>query len=172
MRLCIFLLGVAVPLCAQNPVTDTLRTGYSRMKQNLIETAEVMPEADYSFKLTPPQREFSGWLEHTAMSAYGSCAQMIGAAPPDAMKSVHGLTKKADVSRALKESFDYCDAAFKDMTDAKATTQVTIGDRKLYPVTPMIGLVALLNEHYGNLVGYMRSKGIVPPSTARASKKK
>jgi hypothetical protein len=30
----------------------------------------------------------------------------------------------------------------------------------------MIGVVVSGNEHYGNLVGYLRSKGITPPSTA------
>jgi hypothetical protein len=59
-----------------------------------------------------------------------------------------------------------------EMTDRKATTEITIGNRKLYPVTPMIGIVASLNEHYGNMVGYLRSKGIVPPSSARNAQKK
>jgi hypothetical protein len=58
------------------------------------------------------------------------------------------------------------------MTDAKATAQATVADRKVYPVQPMVSLVASLNEHYGNLVGYLRSKGIVPPSSARAAQKK
>ena len=34
-------------------------------------------------------------------------------------------------------------------------------------VKAMISLVASLQEHYGNLVGYLRTKGIVPPSSAR-----
>ena len=169
-RLLVF--AAAVPLLAQNPVTDALKNSYSRMKQNLIETAEVMPESDYGFKLTPQQRAFGQWLGHTAMGNYNFCAAIRGATPPEAMKSIEGLSSKADLSKALKDSFDYCDEAVNALTDQKATTQIAVGDRKAYPVTTYVSLVASLNEHYGNLVGYLRSKGIVPPSTARAARSK
>jgi hypothetical protein len=164
--------AAALPLLAQNPVTDALKSSYNRMKQNLIETADVMPEADYGFKLTPQQREFGQWLGHTAMGNYIYCATIRGATPPDAMKSIEGLSSKADVAKALKDSFDYCDGAVNSLTDQKATAEIPVGDRKMYPVTPFVSLVASLNEHYGNLVGYLRSKGIVPPSTARATRSK
>ena len=171
MRRFLTALALAAPLCAQNPFTDAVRANYNRIKQNLIETADVMPEADYAYKLTPAQRPFSEWIEHTAMSNYSYCSLAKGSQPPEAMKSVHGLSGKADISKALKDSFEYCDAALKEMDDRKALAEVTVGDRKVYPATPMVNLVGLLNEHYGNLVGYMRSKGIVPPSTARSKKK-
>jgi hypothetical protein len=34
----------------------------------------------------------------------------------------------------------------------------------------LIDNIAHSNEHYGNLVVYLRQNGIVPPSTARATK--
>ncbi len=163
---------VALPLLADNPVTDTVKTAYSRMKQNMIETAEAMPEADYSYKLTKEQRAFSEWLEHTAAGNYSYCSAIRGVTAPDEAKSLHGLTAKSEIQQALKKSFDYCDAALNDMDDQKIVREVAVGERKLRPVQPMINLVASLNEHYGNLVGYLRSKGVVPPSTARAAQKK
>ena len=163
---------VAIPLLAQNPFTDALKGSYGRVKLNLIETADVMPEADYAFKLTPAQRSFGEWIGHTALSAYNGCSAMQGAAQPEAAKALHDLKAKADLQRALKESFDYCDAAFKSLDDKKASTEVSTGTGNIYPATSMVGLVGGLNEHYGNLVGYMRSKGVVPPSSARAMKKK
>lgn len=172
MRFRILLAIIAVPLCAQNPVTDAVKGNYNRIKQNLIETADVMPAADYSFRLTPAQRTFAEWIEHTALSSYSFCSSIKGSAAPEAAKALHGLTAKEELSRALRESFGYCDAVLGEMDDRKAATEISIGDRKLNPITPMVNLVGSLNEHYGNLVGYMRSKGVVPPSTARASKKK
>jgi hypothetical protein len=168
----VLIFAFALPLCAQNPVTDAVKASYGRAKQNLIEAAAAMPESGYAFKLTPAQRPFGEWIEHTAASAYSSCSSMRGSPPPEAVKALHGLSAKADLERALKEAFEYCDAALGEMTDRKATTEITIGNRKLYPVTPMIGIVASLNEHYGNMVGYLRSKGIVPPSSARNAQKK
>lgn len=166
------ILALALPLFAQNPVVQAVSANYNRIKQNLVDTAEVMPEENYSFKLTPAQREFGAWLEHTAQGNYSFCSAIRGSAPPDDAKKVAGLTAKADLQKALQSSFAYCDAALAEMTDAKATTEVSIGERKVMPVQSMVGLVGFLNEHYGNLVGYLRSKGIVPPSTARSAKKK
>jgi hypothetical protein len=82
------------------------------------------------------------------------------------------LTGKDAIAKALADSFTYCDAAFQGMDDAKAVQEVTIGERKVVPANVMVSLVASLNEHYGNLVGYMRTKGITPPSTARAQQQK
>ncbi len=166
------LLGLtAATMFAQNPVTDAVTASYSRVKLNLIESAEAMPEEGYSFQLTPAQRPFGEWVEHTAMGNYTFCAGIQGIAP-DMKKIQHGLTKKADLQQALVDSFAYCDAALKSTDDRKASTEVAIGERKLYPVTAMVGLVGSLNEHYGNMVGYLRSKGITPPSSARTAKKK
>lgn len=172
MRLRFLLAVIALPVLAQNPVTDAIKANYNRIRQNLIETADVMPESGYSFKLTPAQRNFGEWIEHTALSAYGNCSAIMGTQSPAAAKTLANLKTKAELSKALKDAFEYCDAAFKEMDDRKATTEVSIGDRKLYPVTPAIGLITGLNEHYGNLVGYMRSNGVVPPSTARAASAK
>ena len=143
---------------------------YATAKLNLIETAAVMPEADYGFKLTPAQRSFAEWMEHTAEMNYGLCSTILAeAAPKD---KVHkGVTAKAEVERTLKESFDYCDRAFHSMDDAKALTEIDAGGgRKVVPASAMIGLLINWNEHYGNLVGYMRSKGLTPPTTARAQR--
>jgi hypothetical protein len=154
-----------------NPLTQAVTARYESVRQNLIETAAAMPESDYNFRLTPPQRPFGEWLGHTAMVNYSLCASIRGTQSPDTSQ-LHGLTAKAALKKALSDSFDYCDASLKAMDDKKALTEVKAGDRATYPVQAMVSLVAALNEHYGNLVGYMRSKGIVPPSSARTPTKK
>lgn len=157
----------ALVAAQSNPLTQAIASRYNSAKQNLIGTAEVMPESDYAYQLTPAQRPFSGWIEHTAMGNYAFCSAIKGEKAPEASHAMHGLTKKADLERALKESFDYCDAALKDMNDHTALAEK---DGK-YPVTAMVSLLASLNEHYGNLVGYLRTKGITPPSSARSQHK-
>jgi hypothetical protein len=164
--------AAALPLLAQNPVTDVVRSNYERLKRDMIETAELMPANDYDYRLTPPQRPFSGWIEHTAMGNYRMCSMMAGQAEPDAMKGLHGLSQKDEIVKALRDSFAYCDKELGEMNDGKAVANIEFDGRKYPAVQVMIGLVASLSEHYGNLVGYLRSKGIEPPSTAHASKKK
>lgn len=163
---------LAVGALGQNVWVNAISANYNRYKTYLLDTAEVMPEADYGFKLTPAQRTYGAWIGHTAMANYGACAAMKGVATPTEAKGLDELPKKADIVKAFKDSFDYCDEALKSMTDAKAVAEVQIGERKVIPANAMVNWIATLNEHYGNLVGYMRTKGIVPPSTARAQKKK
>lgn len=167
------MLLVTASVClAQNPLTESFVARYNSVKQNLIESAAAMPEDQYSYKLTPAQRSFGDWIGHTVMLNQGQCSAAKGVATPPMDHSKHSASaSKAELQRSLKESFDLCDAVWKEMTDQKALAQVDIGGKKSYPVAAMMTLLANLNSHYGNLVGYMRTKGIVPPSTARSMKK-
>ena len=63
------------------------------------------------------------------------------------------------MSQALKDSFAYCAAALDPIDDQKvlASPQMTYA---------LLHIVVHNNEIYGNIVGYLRSSGIVPPSTA------
>ncbi len=171
MKLMIVTLACATFALAQNPLTQTVTASYNGAKANLVEAAEAMPADAYTFKLTPGQRPFGEWMEHTAMGNYSFCASIAGTKAPAESEKVHGLAGKKEIQEALAASFAYCDGVLKDMTDAKALAEVTIGERKSYPVAAMVRLVGSLNEHYGNIVGYLRSKGVTPPSTARQKKK-
>jgi uncharacterized damage-inducible protein DinB len=156
---------------SHNPLTEIVMARYKAVRQNLIESAEAMPEDSYSFRLTPAQRPFGEWIGHTAMGNFFYCSQIKGEKAPDT-HHLHSLVAKPELIKALAESFDYCDAALKDMDDHKAFAEHTVGDNKVYPVQGMVAIVSSDNEHYGNIVGYLRAKGVTPPSTARAAKKK
>ncbi|MEO8025821.1 MAG: DinB family protein, partial [Bryobacteraceae bacterium] len=171
MKLILAFAACAACALAQNPLTQAVTASYNGAKTNLIETAAAMPAEDYGFKLTPAQRPFGEWIEHTAMGNYSFCSAIAGTKPPAEAEHAHGVSGKAAIEGVLKASFEYCDGVLKTMTDQKALTEVTIGDRKSYPAAAMVRLVGSLNEHYGNLVGYLRSKGVTPPSTARQKKK-
>ncbi len=164
---------LAAPLLAQTepgPLMTSILARYNTAKLNLIETAAAMPEADYGFQLTPAQRSFAEWMEHNVEMNYGLCSTLLGqAVPKDKIK--HGIQSKSALEASLKESFTYCDSGFQAMTDEKALREVDAGGgRKVLPASVMIGLLINWNEHYGNLVGYLRTKGITPPSTARAQR--
>jgi uncharacterized damage-inducible protein DinB len=165
----LLLAAVTLAAQAQNPLTDAVMARYKNIRQSLIDSAGVMPPDAYSFRLTSAQRTFAEWVGHVATGNYGYCAVIKGEKTPDT-SHIHDATAKAVLSEALKKSFEYCDAALAEMTDAKALTAASLGGRQVYPVTGMVNLVASGNEHYGNMVGYMRAKGITPPSTARAKK--
>ena len=154
-----------------NPLTEAFRSHYQTVRLNLIETAEVMPAEHYDFRPTPAQRSFSGWIAHTAMLNYNSCARMQGVPQPQT-DHLDNLAGKEALQAVLRESFEFCDTALKQMNDKRALTELQTGERTTYPVQVMFGLLSSLNSHYGNLVGYLRTRGIVPPSAAQGQSKK
>jgi uncharacterized damage-inducible protein DinB len=79
---------------------------------------------------------------------------------------------KASLLRALEAALAYCDSVYNATTDATFQALVKVAAPSTEQ-TPR-GMVLMFNtahneEHYGNLVVYMRLKGHVPPSTARAN---
>lgn len=165
----LFVCSVSLVVAQENPLTEAVKARYAAARQNLVEAAEAMPEANYSFKLTPQQRTFSEWIEHTIDATFSYCSSMRGLA--SLQREAPDTDKKESLVSVLKTAFNYCDETLNHMTDERALTAVTMGSKQVYPVTYMISMVGGLNEHYGNLVGYLRAKGITPPSTARSQKK-
>ena len=167
----LFLGLFAVGAFAQGPLVEAITAQYKPMKLNFIEGAAAIPADDYTYKLTPPQRPLGEWISHTAQGNFTRCAAISGKATPPEAKIAGDAKSKEEIQKVLAASFTYCDEALKTITDQGALAEVTIGGKKSYPVTAMVSLIASLNEHYGNMVGYLRMKGITPPSTARAQKK-
>ena len=160
-----------MPALAQgaNPITAAFTGVFNTAQRNLVESADLMPEEHYTFRPTPEIRQYGEWIEHTAMSVYNYCAMIKGEANPHAGHAMK-LTTKAEISKALKDSFEYCAAAVKELDDQKALAEVTVGKNTYPRVRPMFQLVGSLNSHYGNIVVYLRLKNLVPPSTARTMK--
>ncbi len=170
MRLIGLAFLIAEALTAADPIVSAFKARYQTAKLNLVESAEAMPTEAIEYRLTPDQRSFGDWISHTAGMNFNTCAAMAGKTTP-ANDSAKAKTK-AEIQKVIQESFTYCDSVISGMTDTQALTEVTIGTRKVMPVDSMIGYIANLNAHYGNMVGYLRMKGVIPPSTARAAKKK
>ena len=156
------LLCISVPivLSAQNNLKTTVTQRYfDGIRRNLEAAADAMPAARYGFKLTDGQMSFAEWMNHSTERNYSDCAALKAEAAPEAAKKVAGLKDKAEVSQALKDSFVYCAATLDGIDDQKVldSPQMTYS---------LLHIVVHNNEIYGNIVGYLRSSGILPPSTA------
>lgn len=166
----LFLLLVAsLPLFAANPLTQAVRDSYQTMRLYLTASADMMPDEHYSFKLTPVSRTFGDWMKHTAEMNYAVCAKLRGVPAPD-LASLSKAQTKADLARELKGSFSFCDPAFKGINDTTLVQEQSHAGQAFFPVIEMIGFTNSLHEHYGNLIGYLRSKGVTPPSTLRTQR--
>ena len=154
----------ALPLAAQNPLTDSHKALYGIAKTNVIKAAEKMPEANYSFKATDAVRSFGQIVGHVADAQYLFCSAAIGEKNPSPGIE-KGKTAKADLVQALKDAVAYCDKAFDGITDAHAGDAVKIFGRDSTKMAILSFNTAHTMEHYGNIVTYMRLKNLVPPSS-------
>ena len=151
-----------------NPITASEKGLYSFVSGAVIGAAEKMPESNYAFKPTPEVRSFGQLVGHLADANYSFCSQALGVDDP-----VNGVEKtkttKADLVSALKGAVAYCNQAFDGMTDAKASEMTKFARFDLARVSLLSLNTAHTDEHYGNMVTYMRLKGIVPPTSENQS---
>lgn len=138
--------------------------GYSQMKTIILASAEKMPAENFSFKPTPEIRSYGELLTHVAQSQNGLCGVVSGT--PMGRPEAITATTKEELIAALKKSFDTCDAANSSVTEANAMMISGRGYMRGSKIGLIQKMVAHDNEMYGQMVVYMRLKGIVPPSTA------
>ena len=149
---------------AQNPLSGGQKAFYGMVSANVVAAAEKMPEASYSFKPTPEVRSFGELVGHAADSQGFFCATAVGEKPPisGAEKT---KTTKADLVQAVKDAVSYCDKVYTGMTDEHAKELVKMMGMEMAKLTVLSVNTAHLDEHYGNMVTYMRIRGLVPPSS-------
>lgn len=148
-----------------NPMSTAIKNQFTTGKTNLTRAAEKMPEENFAFKPSDDVRSFGQLIGHVANAQYTFCSAALGEASPNKVNIEQTKTSKADLVAALKDAFAYCDKAYDSMTDATAAAVVKFGRGE----QARLGVLSFNNmhnyEHYGNVVTYMRIKGLVPPSS-------
>ena len=149
-----------------SPTVASLRGMQDVVKGYITKAAAQVSEDLYAFKPTPDVRSMGELFAHIADANFGICGMASGQKPP--MTGISKTKKtKAELTEALAASFTFCESAFDGMTDARAAEVVKF----FLPGThTRLGVLAFNAahdfEHYGNIVTYMRLKGMVPPSSA------
>ena len=165
--LCITLLaGATSALAQENPYLAPAKQTFGMVKGNIIKAAEQMPAEHYAFKPTADVRSFGELVGHVANANYMICSRASGAESPSKVNIEKTVTDKAALATALAESFAYCDAQF-DGLGAKAPEVIDIFGMKMPRLNVLQFNTIHDMEHYGNMVTYMRIKGLVPPSSQR-----
>jgi uncharacterized damage-inducible protein DinB len=152
-----------------NPLAAGAKRTYDIIKGYVTRAADKMPEDQYAFKPTPDVRSFGQLVAHVADANYGFCAAAAGEKPPaggfESPIEKGKSTTKADLQKALADSFAYCDKIHAGMTDAGGAAVV----KSVFGEMAKLSLLEFNThhdfEHYGNMVTYLRLKNIVPPSS-------
>jgi uncharacterized damage-inducible protein DinB len=177
-KVCAFLLAaaIAVPVAAQqsssNPISDGIRSQWNGAKRNIVQSAELMPDANWDYRPVDGVRSFSEILAHVAGASYAICAAAKNEKTPYAEDYFEKNAKGRDaIVKATKDAVAYCDAAYAALTDATAGELVAnpfgAEGTKMPRTAALVLQIGHDNEHYGNLVPYFRLNGIVPPSSRR-----
>src|SRR5262249_12919308 len=144
---------------------DDVKNFYNGIKGTVTKAADEMAGADYSFKASPAERTYGEIVGHIADVQLALCGKAKG----EQKKGEAGAkTTKADLAAALKGSFDYCDGVYNGLTDADAASMVSFfGPQKRTKLAVLNFNISHDNEMYGQMVVYLRIKGLVPPSSQR-----
>jgi uncharacterized damage-inducible protein DinB len=147
---------------------------HATIRRNIAEAVDAMPAEDFSFKPTAEVRSYAQLVGHVINANFFFCSQVKGAAMPTTT-NFEGVADKAALVKGMADALAYCDGIYDSTTDADFPQAVTLnGFPGMNPKTATTRGAVLMfntthnNEHYGNMVVYLRLKGKVPPSTARA----
>jgi uncharacterized damage-inducible protein DinB len=147
-----------------NPLVTVSKNIYAISKNDILGSVDKIPEEMWSFQPTKEVRTIAQLFAHVADAQYGFCG--VAADGKAVSKDIEKTQKtKAEIMPALKEAFAYCDGAYAKMTDTSAAEMVSFFGMRITKLGAMDFNTAHTMEHYGNLVTYMRIKGIVPPSS-------
>lgn len=162
-------LVLSSPALAQKaPAADAgvaaIRAQWEAQSGYLLRAAEQVTESDYAFRPVATVRTFGQLIGHVAGSQNAICAMALGEpekAEDDIEKS---MTTKAQLVAALRASSEYCRRAYAQ-TDAAAAAEATVFGDKSTRIAALALNAVHDGEHYGNVVTYLRIKGMVPPSS-------
>jgi hypothetical protein len=142
---------------------------YNTIAGYISRSAAMVPEEKFSYQPTPDVRSFARLFGHIVDDNNGACWSLGGltAAPArldqSATASTAAKMSKADLQKALDDSIALCKKAFEAVTPANMMEPAGRGSRT--KIGSLIYNTSHINEHYGNLVTYLRLNGMVPPSS-------
>jgi uncharacterized damage-inducible protein DinB len=156
-------------------IADAVDRDVTAVEKQIIDVAEAMPEDKFNFSpetLNIPGSDFKGvrsfavQVRHIATSNYFIWSPLTGEKLPEGLKdgnSPETLKTKAEIIKYLKESFALGHRAAATLT-TENMLQI-VGNGKSTRLRLATFALAHANDHYGQMVEYLRMNGIVPPAS-------
>ena len=147
------------------------------IEKTIVDAAEAMPEDNFNF--TPESlrikgsaysgvRTFAGQVKHLATDNFAIWSPLTGDPMPPGIRNVNGpedLRTKAEIVKFLKDSFVLGHRAIATLTSENATEMLPFRGNKLPRIDLAFFALTHANDHYGQMVVYLRMAGIVPPAS-------
>lgn len=142
---------------------------YTPIASFIGRTAAMVPADKLTWQPTPEVRSYARLFAHIVDDNNGACSALAGVTPAPARMDTGNATDgwaankmaKADLEKALADSVALCQKAFAAVTQ---DNMMEMQGRRT-KIGALIYNTSHINEHYGNLVTYLRLNGMVPPSS-------
>jgi len=150
---------------------------FTKIESDILSTAAAMPEAQFNFSPENLQiknsnlkgvRTFAGQIMHLATDNILIWSAITGDSVRADIADVNGpkdVKTKKDVINYLKDSFAIGRKAIATLTSQNAMDMIAFRWRKLPRLDLAFYALTHSNEHYGQMVIYLRMCGFVPPPT-------
>jgi uncharacterized damage-inducible protein DinB len=140
---------------------------FSGQEEEVVSAAEAMPADKYNFAPSHGTfegvRTFAQQVTHIAASQYYFFGNFgIKGVDSDAIEK---LTRKDDIVQALKNSYAFAHQAVETITVENAFME--FGEHKSTRAGMATMALAHTNDHYGQMVVYLRMNGVIPPASRK-----
>ena len=187
MGLCALTAGAQMGSAGSGPTAGSIvepskavDSALSLIEAEMMGAVKAMPAEKYGFApstviFVPGQktefatvRTFGQQVAHVAQANYFFYSALSGLKPDVDMQAVEKLTKKEDAVAALAGSFAFAHKAIATLTVANAFEVLKTPEPGIQTrVTFALFGVSHANDHYGQMVEYLRMNGLVPPASAK-----
>ena len=152
------LAAFAAPGFAQDDVQLVLKH-LKTSRAFTLKVADQMPDADYAFKLTPPQMSFAEQIVHLTQGLDEYIAPFSGQKPNPAKPA--SMSKK-DVMAFVGKSFDDVIAKVSKLTPAQLSKTYASEEGNMTGLELLMGMLDHTTHHRASAEMYLRAKGITP----------
>ncbi len=150
-------------------VKAEILAGIGDAESKLNQLAEAMPEDKYAWRPGEGVRSVGEVFVHV-MGANYAIPRYLGVQPPeglDVRALSKSLTTKADIRKALADSFVYLKSKLAAMSDADLDKPAELFGMKTTVRGGYLVVLGHVHEHLGQSIAYARMNGVVPPWSAK-----
>jgi uncharacterized damage-inducible protein DinB len=153
------LVAAALPASAQTDLKSIVLKHLQTSRDFTLKVAEQMPEAAYSFKLTPPQMSFAEQMVHLSQALEGFWSPFFSGSPAFAKPA---SLSKPDVIAFVKKSFDTAIERVSKLTPEQMAKSYQSNEGTMTGLELMMGMLDHTTHHRASAEMYLRAKGITP----------
>jgi hypothetical protein len=161
----------------QVSIKSAIERQFNKIESDILAAAQAMPDDKFDFSPADLQiqgaefkgvRTFAGQIMHLATDNILIWSAITGEAVRPDIQDVNGpgnIKTKKDVIEYLKTSFAIGRKSISTLTTQNFLDVVEFRGRKLAKLDLAFYGLTHSNEHYGQMVVYLRMCGLIPPAT-------